>query len=131
MFQSVLWRAVVYPLLVFTLLYSRTAQYIAVRVHIHFVTSCICRSAALCICCMCNASNCIAFSCHADANVICVDLGGRRIIKKRGKKSPRPRTAVTHSTANILFCNALTREVSCAASGITTIRRSLCLNSSI
>lgn len=30
--------------------------------------------ATLCICCMCSASNCVAFSCYAEANVISLDL---------------------------------------------------------
>lgn len=61
---------------------SRTLQY----VYIHFVTSWICRSAALCICCMCNASNCVAFSCYAD--VISVDLAEQNGVSTCGKSHP-------------------------------------------
>lgn len=61
----------VYPLIFQACVHRSTCMYI----HIHaFVTSYICRSAALCICCMCNPSNCDAFSCHTDANIISVDL---------------------------------------------------------
>lgn len=89
MFQSdsgVLWRAVCSCLPACIPGRAYIAQ--DVYIHIRFVTSCICRFAALCISCMCKASNCVAFSCHADANVISVDLAEQNGVSTCGKSHP-------------------------------------------
>jgi len=58
----------VYPLV---FLDAHTSQYVHIYMFRDFMHM---QVVALCICCMCNVSNCVAFSCYAEANVISVDL---------------------------------------------------------